>query len=262
MTWGQDLDQRPIPAVQLARCKKNKVNIYPRCLGCSPGLVVWGWIKFCFVIVHKWVCWQVVVLCFSVGAFQMNVHGSGKACQEMTSVVFPGAQAATLRRDQLRLLKAVDAQLFADGQRHLAVQDWAKHGGCNFVFLGDARAHWVLMRPANHNTVFFPVWSPDQCIQYKSMTALTVLLEVTSLQSTAPVIRKGFSRSRWPWWSTILMFLAMFFLAFEMPYHKPRNLLGEEETSMCLWLASGWPPQMKVRDLRASNRGGLSLGLV
>lgn len=84
-------------------------------------------------------------LCFSVGAVQMNVHGSGKACQEMTSVVFPGAQAATLRRDQLRLLKAVDAQLFADGQRHLGVQDWAKHGGCNlpcgFVFLGDARAH-------------------------------------------------------------------------------------------------------------------------
>ena len=85
--------------------------------------------------------------------------------------------------------------------------------------------------------------------------------KVTSLQPKAPVIRKQFPRSRWPWWST-LMFLAMSFLAFEMPCHKPRNLLGEEETSMCLWLASGWPPQMKVRDLRASNRGQLSLGLV
>ena len=38
-----------------------------------------------------------------------------------------------------------------------------------------------------------------------------------------------------------------------------RNLLGEEEVSMCLWLGSGWPPQMKVRDLRANNRGSLNL---
>ena len=38
----------------------------------------------------------------------------------------------------------------------------------------------------------------------------------------------------------------------------PRNLLTDEEVSQCLWLASGWPPQMKVRDLRASNRGQLS----
>lgn len=41
---------------------------------------------------------------------------------------------------------------------------------------------------------------------------------------------------------------------------QPRNLLTEEEVSMCLWLASGWPPQMKVRDIRASNRGQLKLG--
>ena len=38
-----------------------------------------------------------------------------------------------------------------------------------------------------------------------------------------------------------------------------RSLLSEEEVSMCLWLASGWPPQMKVRDIRAGNRGELKL---
>lgn len=36
-----------------------------------------------------------------------------------------------------------------------------------------------------------------------------------------------------------------------------RNFLSEEEVSMCIWLSSGWPPQMKVTDLRARNRGDL-----
>ena len=40
---GNELDRRNVPAVQLARCKKNKVNIYPRCLGyTSPGLYTHG----------------------------------------------------------------------------------------------------------------------------------------------------------------------------------------------------------------------------
>lgn len=44
-----------------------------------------------------------------------------------------------------------------------------------------------------------------------------------------------------------------------IPCWNLRNLLGDEEVSMCLWLASGWPPQMKVKDLRATNRGNLNL---
>lgn len=44
-----------------------------------------------------------------------------------------------------------------------------------------------------------------------------------------------------------------------IPRWNLRNLLGDEEVSMCLWLASGWPPQMKVKDLRATNRGNLNL---
>lgn len=39
-----------------------------------------------------------------------------------------------------------------------------------------------------------------------------------------------------------------------------RNLLKDEEISMCVWLATSWPPQMKLRDLRAKDRGDLSLG--
>ena len=38
-----------------------------------------------------------------------------------------------------------------------------------------------------------------------------------------------------------------------------RNLLKDEEISMCVWLATSWPPQMKLRDLRAKDRGDLSL---
>ena len=40
-----------------------------------------------------------------------------------------------------------------------------------------------------------------------------------------------------------------------------RNLLSDDQVSCCLWLATGWPPSMKLKDLRAGSRGELKLGL-
>ena len=38
-----------------------------------------------------------------------------------------------------------------------------------------------------------------------------------------------------------------------------RQTLTDEEISMCFWLATGFPPQLRLRDLRAADRGQLSL---
>ena len=38
-----------------------------------------------------------------------------------------------------------------------------------------------------------------------------------------------------------------------------RQTLSDDEISMAFWLGTGFPPQLRLRDLRANNRGQLSL---
>ena len=40
-----------------------------------------------------------------------------------------------------------------------------------------------------------------------------------------------------------------------------RQALTDDEISMAFWLSTGFPPQLRLRDLRARDRGDLCLGL-
>ena len=58
----------------------------------------------------------------------------------------------------------------------------------------------------------------------------------------------------WPWFVLkALSHLSLFDL---------RQGLNDDEISMAMWLSTGFVPHMKVRDLRAQNRGDLNLGAV
>lgn len=39
-----------------------------------------------------------------------------------------------------------------------------------------------------------------------------------------------------------------------------RQALGDDEISMCFWLSTGFPPQLRLKGLRAKDRGQLNLG--
>lgn len=41
-----------------------------------------------------------------------------------------------------------------------------------------------------------------------------------------------------------------------------RQTLSDDEISMAFWLSTGFPPQLRLKDLRAENRGQLSFDLL
>lgn len=102
---GAVLDRRPVPPVCLAKTKRaNRSNVYPR--SNQEGGQVRAW-WFAAVILNEWNCLNEAAFWYCYCCLDVRV----------SPILNLSSTPSLARRDQLRLLKALDPNKFSDGLR-------------------------------------------------------------------------------------------------------------------------------------------------